>query len=122
MIHEGVTIPFDCIAAAVRARMVWGCWRHRCAAGHVADAAGVWRGVAERWVGFPDCGALPREALAKARHPWAIIRKAVGLQDKGFPLSHQVEVQSVAHLRSSEASECRAPRVPVCQRVAGFMT
>ena len=41
-----------------RERSWWsGCLRCRCAAGHVADAAGGWRGVTERWVGFPDCGA-----------------------------------------------------------------
>jgi hypothetical protein len=67
-IHEGVTIHFDGIAAAVRARMDWGAGgtgarrdtlqtpvlRTSCYEG---QAAGRWRGVAERWVGFPDCGA-----------------------------------------------------------------
>ena len=30
---------------------------------------------------FPDWLLEPRGALAKARHPWAELRKAVGLQD-----------------------------------------
>jgi hypothetical protein len=34
-----------------------GCARHRCAAGYVADAAGGWRGAAERWICFPIMNA-----------------------------------------------------------------
>ncbi len=34
----------------------------------------------------PDWLPKPREALAKARHPWAERRKAVGLQDKDVSL------------------------------------
>ncbi|OYW73688.1 MAG: hypothetical protein B7Z37_20510 [Verrucomicrobia bacterium 12-59-8] len=34
------------------------------------------------WVCFPnDADAFTREALAKARHPFAMMRKAFGLQD-----------------------------------------
>ncbi len=57
------------------------------AAGLVADAAG------ECWVrrgagfAFRSCAMIPREALAKARHPWAKLRKAVGLQGR-----HGVEI------------------------------
>ncbi len=59
-------------------------------AGGVADAAGARRGVAERWVCCPDWLPEPRGALAKARHPWAELRKAFGLQDKEVSLLDQL--------------------------------
>jgi hypothetical protein len=57
------------------------------AVGSNADAAGE-RGLWRRcWVCFTDgTGAFTREALAKARHPFAMMRKAVGLQDKEVSL------------------------------------
>ena len=46
-------------------------WRRDAAGGR-----GVWRRL---WVCCPDCAAIPRGALAKARHPWAEIRNPFGV-------------------------------------------
>ena len=59
-----------------------------------ADAAGTRRCVEGHWVCSPDWLPEPRGALAKARHPWAEIRKAVGLQDKAVYLSRTFQSSS----------------------------
>ena len=76
--------------------------RHRPAAEWREDAAGE-RGVPrKRWVCFPDCADKPRGALAKARHPWAEMRKTAGLQGWSVNLlgKAQAMLQPVHGLRA----------------------